>query len=160
MKKILLFSLFIASLSSFSQKIRIVDSKLALTNSVLFKGGTAELLPESDEALKAVKLYLDEKKFISTLRIEGHVASEDAAQSQTSSEQRAQAVVNWLVEEGIDCKRLLAVGFGNTKPIVDAASPDKAANTRIVFAVAALSGHATGGMPLDGGGKPAGDSCQ
>lgn len=158
MKTVLLLFGLLLSFAGFSQRFRIADNKLVLTDPVAFKGGTAELLPESETVLKNVKLFLDEKTFISLLRIEGHVAAEDAAQN--LSEKRAQAVVKWLVKEGVDCKRLLAVGFGNTKPVVAADAADKAQNTRIVFAVAALRGTAVGGMPADGGGKAAGDACQ
>ena len=35
------------------------------------------------------------------------------------SEQRAQAVVKYLVKKGIDSERLRAVGYGSDKPIAD-----------------------------------------
>jgi OOP family OmpA-OmpF porin len=92
------------------------------------------------------------------VRIEGHVADGDS--KQILSEQRALAIANWLIKNGVDCKRLLAVGFGDTKPIAANDSPEKATNTRIVFAMAALRGRAIGGMSLDGGGKTAGEVCQ
>lgn len=160
MKKCFLFFSLIASLASLSQKIRIEDNKLTLAAPVLFKTGIAEILPESEETLKNVKAYLDEKLFITTLRIEGHVSGDNAAENQTLSEGRAMAIAKWLAKAGIDCKQLVAVGFGNTKPVVDATSTDKALNTRTVFAVAALRGHPLGGMTADGGGKVAGDVCQ
>lgn len=158
MKTGLLLFAVLLSFAGFSQRFRIADNKLMLTDPVAFKAETTELLPESETVLKNVKLFLDEKTFISLLRIEGHVASEDAAQN--LSEKRALAVVKWLVKEGIDCKRLLAVGFGNTKPAAAADAADKAPNAKIIFAVAALRGTAVGGMPVDGGGKVAGDACQ
>jgi len=69
-------------------------------------------------------------------------------------------VCKWLVEKGIDCKRLIAVGFGSTKPIASNDNPiDKARNRRIEFIPAALQGKAIGGMPLDGGGVVSGDPC-
>ena len=155
----LLFTLLVSAVCM-AQKIRIEDNKLTLAAPVLFKTGTAEILPESEETLKNIKAYLDEKTFITTLRIEGHVAGDNPTESQALSESRAMAIAKWLVKAGIDCKRLAAVGFGNTKPVVDKNSTDKALNTRTVFAVAALRGHLLGGMTADGGGKIAGDACQ
>ena len=156
---LLLVSMAVASLAA-SQPIKVEDNKLVLDKPVLFKTGTAELLPESEEALKSVKAFLEEKIYITTMRVEGRVTSGTPEQSQSLSEQRAQTVVKRLVKAGMDCKRLLATGFGNTKPIVDNSSSERALNNRIVFAMAALRGRAIGSMPLDGGGKIVGNACE
>lgn len=61
---------------------------------------------------------------------------------------------------GADCKRLIAVGFGSTKPVADNNTAEgKAANRRVSFINAALRSRPIGGMPVDGGGKVAGDIC-
>ena len=66
-----------------------------------------------------------------------------------------------MVAVGIKCDRLIPVGFGSAKPIVPNDTPDhKAQNRRIAFVNAALRGRAIGGMPVDGGGKVAGDPCR
>ena len=63
--------------------------------------------------------------------------------------------------KGIDCKRLIPVGFGETKPVAPNDTPDnKAQNRRTAFVNAALKGKPIGGMPVDGGGKVAGDPCK
>ena len=95
---------------------------------------------------------LADKSAITLLRVEGHVVGKDA---QARSELRAMAVAKALVKAGVDCHRLLAVGFGASKPAFE----DAAQNTRMVFANAQLRGHAIGGAPVDGGGKVAGDVC-
>ncbi len=126
----------------------------AESGGVSFKPNSAEILPSSTRTLKTIKKFLDDKSYISTLRVEGHVSCGDKAQA--LSEARALAVCQWLVKAGVDCKRLMPVGFGCNKPITDMHNE---MNTRITFANAALKGHAIGGMPLDGGGKVAGDAC-
>lgn len=131
---------------------KIENNQLVLNDPVLFKTGTDKLLPVNDSLLMQVKNFMDSKSYISLLRVEGHVSSGNAASDQTLSEKRALAVVRWLVEHGVDSKRLLPVGFGSTKPV----SANAAENTRIVFAIAALRGKLIGGMPADGGGKIAG----
>jgi OOP family OmpA-OmpF porin len=106
-----------------------------------------------------VRAYLEAKTYISALRIEGHTDT-DGADSQPLTEKRALAVARWLVEKGVDCKRLVPVGFGNTKPVADNATPEgKAQNRRMTFVNAELKGRPIGGMPVDGGGKFAGDPC-
>ena len=127
-----------------------------------FKTGSAELTDEGKEALFPVKEFLVQKDYITTLRVEGHSDNTSPeSESQSLTEKRALSVCKWLVENGIDCKRLIAVGFGSTKPIAANDNPEnKAQNRRMEFIPAALRGKAIGGMPLDGGGVVAGDPCK
>ena len=129
-------------------------NRLVLPGPITFSG--KQLDPASDPALEHARGYLAAKDAITVLRIEGH------ADDQALSEQRAVEVGRWLVGHGIDCKRLLAVGFGPTKPIADASTPEgKAQNTRIELHNAALRGRPIGGASLEGGGQVASaDLCQ
>jgi OOP family OmpA-OmpF porin len=134
--------------------------ELQLPSPITFAPGSAELTAESTPALEHAQRYLEAKSYISTLRIEGHVA-EAGDGAQALSEKRALAVARWLVAHGVDCARLVPVGFGATKPIADGATPEgKARNTRVVFVNAALRGRAIGGLPLEGGGSAAGSACE
>jgi OOP family OmpA-OmpF porin len=128
---------------------------------VVFESGTTTLKAESTPALEHVADYLTVKSDITLLRIEGHTDSDgDPAANQSLSNQRALAVAKWLVGKGIDCKRLLPVGFGGNKPVAPNDTPEnKALNRRTVFANAAMRGHLIGGMPADGGGQIGGDPC-
>jgi OmpA-OmpF porin, OOP family len=163
MKKASLFTsiLFLLCTTCIAQLPAIENGGLVLSKPVTFETGTAILKPESDEALVSVKAFLQAKEYVSLLRIEGHVAGEgNESDNQSLTEKRAMAVCKWLIKNGIDCKRLLAVGFGSNKPVADNSSPGgKALNNRIEFKMAELRGRAIGGMPVDGGGKTAGDSC-
>ena len=151
----------LVSLFCTAQLPKMENGKLILEKQVTFKTGSAELTDEGKAALIPVKEFLVQKDYITTLRIEGHSdnsSSEPA--SHTLTEKRALAVCKWLIENGIDCKRLIPVGFGSAKPIASNDDPiSKAQNRRIEFMPAALKGKAIGGMPLDGGGVVAGDPC-
>lgn len=116
--------------------------------------------PENSEAALAhVKAYLEAKPYITKLRIEVHTDA-GGEQAQKLTDARALAVAQALVKAGVDCKRLIAVGFGDTKPVAPNDTPEnKAQNRRTVFVNAELKGRAIGGMPLDGGGHVAGDAC-
>lgn len=146
---------------SYAQLPKIENGKLVLDDPVTFKTGSAELTDDGKAALKPVKEFLSQKDYISSLRVEGHTDNSNAESvNQKLSEQRALAVCRWLVENGIDCKRLIAVGFGSTKPIAaNESAENKAMNRRMDFIPAAIRGKAVGGMPLDGGGVVAGDPC-
>ena len=151
-----------------SQNYTIEGNEVKIDKPIRFKIASATLLPESDEALMIIKNYLDAKTYITLLRVEGHTdrLTDDAGTRKESSyqylsEQRAKAICKRLVELGVDCKRLIAVGFGSQKPIADNSTPEgRTANRRISFINAALRGHLMGGMPADGGGVVAGDVCE
>jgi OOP family OmpA-OmpF porin len=54
------------------------------------------------------------------ISIEGHTDGRGSvAYNQALSERRANAVKNWLVQNGVDANRLRAVGFGKSRPIAD-----------------------------------------
>lgn len=143
-------------------KFEIKDNHLVLPAPITFVTGKATLTPESDAALAHIKAYLDDKTYVTTLRIENHTDSSGNAKfNQALTEQRALAVAKALVGKGVDCKRLLPVGFGETKPVAaNDTAEHRAQNRRTEVINAALRGHPIGGMPVDGGGKIAGDPCQ
>jgi OmpA-OmpF porin, OOP family len=137
-------------------------SALKVPGPVVFETGSEKLKPESDPVLAHVEAYLRAKDFITLLRIEVHSDAQGSAQhNQLLSEKRALAVGRALVARGINCMRLIAVGFGETKPIAPNTTPEgRAQNRRTVFVNAALKGRPIGGAPVDGGGKVAGDLCR
>jgi OOP family OmpA-OmpF porin len=138
------------------------NGALKLPGPVVFETGKDVLKPESDAVLEVVVDYLEAKPEITLLRIEGHTDTDGKADAnQKLSEGRSLAVARWLTGKGVDCKRLLPVGFGQTKPVADNNTPEgKAQNRRTSFVNAALRGKPIGGMPVDGGGKVAGDPCR
>jgi len=137
-----------------AQDYKLEGNEVKVSKPVLFK-------PESNEALEIIRQYLAGKSYISLLRIESHTdKSGDADYDQNLSQKRAMAVCSRLVKLGVDCKRLVAVGFGDTKPVADNATmAGRAKNQRISFVNAALNGKSIGGLPADGGGSISGDPC-
>lgn len=154
--------LLCASSLAFAQpKYELKGHELVVPHPIVFETGSDTLKGESDDALAYVKGYLAARKDVTKLRIEVHTDSQGSNEhNQQMSEKRALAVARALVHLGADCKRLVAVGFGETKPIADNRTADgRAKNRRVTFANAALRGKAIGGAALDGGGKVAGDPC-
>lgn len=159
MKLYILMFFLLISFSSVAQDYKLEGNEVKIEKQILFETGNDKLKPESNAALEIIKQYLTDKSYISLLRIECHTDNSGSA-SQLLTEKRALAVCKKLVEMGVDCKRLIAVGFGNTKPVADNSTPEgKAQNRRVSFFNAALRGHLIGGMPADGGGQIAGDVC-
>jgi outer membrane protein OmpA-like peptidoglycan-associated protein len=85
---------------------------------VFFDLSKATLRPESFIELNKLRDFL---KSNPTLRIEisGHTDTRgDAAENQKLSEARAKSVMDYLIAQGIDTKRLTSKGYGETKPII------------------------------------------
>lgn len=148
--------------SLFAQEFTIQNNQLSLPAPIIFETGNDNIKVESDAVIIHIKKFLDTKSYVSTLRIEVHTDNSAAeAFNQSLSEKRALAIAKRLVKEGVDCKKLIAVGFGSTKPIAENKTPEgKSQNRRTEIHIAALRGRLVGGMPADGGGKVAGDACQ
>lgn len=140
-----------------ASSFQIEQNQLKVPGPVVFDAASERIKPESDAVLAHVKAFLEAKSYVTLLRIESHTDnSGDPVKNQALSEKRAVSIARWLILRGVDCKRLIAVGFGGDKPAADNSTPEgKAQNRRTVFAIAQLRGHAIGGMPVDGGGRVA-----
>jgi OmpA-OmpF porin, OOP family len=134
---------------------QVVDGRVELPSGVTFATGAAAPTADSDAALRHVVGFLREKTAITTLRVEVHGDGiGDPAAELTLGESRAASVFARLVELGADPQRLLAVAFGDSKPVAAANTPEgHAQNRRVEFRPAAMRGRAIGGLPLDGGGR-------
>ena len=109
----------------------------------------------SDVVLGQLKQFLDQNPQITKLRVEGHTdnVGQPAANMELSG-QRALTIKTWLVSHGIKADRVLAVGFGETKPIADnSTEAGRAQNRRTEFKIAELGGKKYLGMDPTGGGK-------
>ena len=99
---------------------------------ILFDTGKATLQPSSEAILsEIVKLMQDNADL--KLRVEGHTDNVGgAAANQALSQKRAETVKNWLVSHGIAADRLVAKGFGDTKPVADNSTDEgKSKNRRV-----------------------------
>lgn len=129
--------------------------RLEIPGQIVFESGSAVLKPESEAALDQLKQYLDETPRVTKLRIEGHTDNVgQPAANETLSGQRALAIKLALVAKGVAKERLMAVGFGQSKPIADNTTEEgKAKNRRTEFHVAELGGKKYLGLDPSGGGK-------
>jgi lipid-binding SYLF domain-containing protein len=105
--------------------------RVTLSN-VHFKTGSAELTPDSkralDEALTALKEHPDWK-----IRVEGFTDNQGSKEANLKlSSERAEAVVNWLADHGIDRSRLSAKGYGDARPVASNSTAEGRAKNRRV----------------------------
>lgn len=141
---------------------QVTDNRIHLPGPVVFRTGSDALDPISDPVLEVVLDYMTQKPEVTLLRIEGHTDSDGSANAnQTLSERRSLSVARWLTDAGIDCRRLMPVGFGQSKPVAPNDTADnKAQNRRVAFVNAAVNGRPVGAAAVDGGGRVAGDPCR
>ena len=99
---------------------------------IQFDTGKAAILPASEPVLQQVQKLLEDRADLK-IRIEGHTDNVGArAANQTLSQRRAQAVMGWLIAQGVDAGRLSAAGFADTKPVADNGSDEGRAKNRRV----------------------------
>ena len=68
-----------------------------------------------------------------TIRIEGYTDNTGSKPfNQKLSQQRADAVMNWLAEHGVDKSRMTAKGYGDSRPVADNSIEEGRAENRRV----------------------------
>jgi outer membrane protein OmpA-like peptidoglycan-associated protein len=106
-----------------------VGSSVVLHN-VFFETDSHELLPASRTELNKVYQFLQLNPSLE-VEIAGHTDNTGSAEhNQTLSEQRAQAVVDYLVGKGIDPKKLKPAGYGHRKPVAENVTEEGRAQNR------------------------------
>ena len=99
--------------------VRLTETQIELLSSVSFEKNKAEILEASHPMLKEIAGLLKLKQEI-ILRIEGHTDNRGGKkQNLKRSQSRAESVKAFLVAEGIEEKRLRALGIGQERPIED-----------------------------------------
>jgi len=91
----------------------------AVLYGIRFDSNSAVPRPESAETLNQLLALLRDKPALGLI-VEGHTDSQNTDEfNQKLSEDRAKAVVAWLVKNGIAAGRLQPVGFGESRPVAD-----------------------------------------
>ncbi|MFO0695166.1 MAG: OmpA family protein [Polyangiales bacterium] len=108
------------------QLVVMTGDRLEILEKVMFRTGSASIDRRSNALLDNVARVLAAHPEITRLRVEGHTDSKGNAQrNQQLSQRRAQAVVTYLVRRGhVDASRLVAEGFGSSRPVVENATTE------------------------------------
>ena len=120
--------------------VQVVREQIVIQEKIQFSSGRATILSASHTVLNSVVQVMNDYPSL-TIRIEGHTDSQGGdSLNQSLSESRAQAVLEYITDQGISSVRMDASGFGETRPIASNRNPDgRAENRRVEF-------HITGGL--------------
>jgi outer membrane protein OmpA-like peptidoglycan-associated protein len=99
---------------------------------IQFDTGKYSIKPESQPIIDQIVALLKNNAGLK-LSIEGHTDNVGSAQSnKVLSEQRAKAVMDAVVSQGVEASRLSAVGWGQEKPVADNRTEEGRAKNRRV----------------------------
>ncbi|HEY8076932.1 MAG TPA: OmpA family protein [Labilithrix sp.] len=116
---------------------KVEGNVVRILQQVHFAFGSATILPESFPMLQEITNLLKANPGIKKMSIEGHTDNRGNADfNKTLSQQRADSVMSWLVQHGVETGRLEAHGYGMEKPIEDNATDEgRAKNRRVEFKI-------------------------
>ena len=103
---------------------------------VYFNKGSYKLMPEARETLQRKALWLEKNPDVKVI-IEGHTDEAGTKEYNFAlGDQRAGAVKSFLIGQGIQSSRLIAISYGNEQPIDSGGTAAaKAKNRRVHFVV-------------------------
>jgi len=91
----------------------------AVLYGIRFDSNSAVPRPESEATLQQILTLLRDRPALGLI-VEGHTDSQNTDEfNQKLSEDRARAIVGWLVKNGIAPDRLKPVGYGESHPVAD-----------------------------------------
>ncbi len=116
-----------------------------VSGDLLFDSAKADLQPRGYDAIEKAAMAIRHRYPDSLIIIAGHTDDQKLGKgakftdNQQLSLARAQAVMNYLVRNGMDASKLSVVGYGDTKPIADNATPEgRAKNRRVELVVSGV----------------------
>jgi outer membrane protein OmpA-like peptidoglycan-associated protein len=118
------------------EKVVVKPDVLELKEKIQFAKNSPRIEQASHPVLdETVKLLQENRGF--RVQLQGHASSEGAeAHNQTLSEQRAQAVLDYLVQHGVSGDRLSSKGFSSSVPIgPNDTAAGRESNRRVEFVV-------------------------
>jgi outer membrane protein OmpA-like peptidoglycan-associated protein len=123
-----------------------VKEEVITTNRIHFAFNKAVIRPESYPVIDEILASIKGRPEIENVRVEGHTDNVGSdAYNQKLSDQRANAVRQYMIDKGYPSDKVTAVGMGESAPIADnATKAGRAQNRRVEFHLSVRQGsHVT-----------------
>ena len=123
----------LAEAAALSVKEEARGTVIVLPGSVLFTSGEYVLTGEAQQKLALIADTLSPQAKTHDIVVEGHTDSKGTPSSnQVLSENRARAVMDYLIARGVAAGSITSVGIGQARPLADNATAEGRANNRRV----------------------------
>ena len=119
--------------------VELQAKEVVITQAILFDLDAATLRPDAEPILRQVAGLLIQHPELTRVEIQGHTDDQgDAEYNLKLSQERVETVRAWLIASGVDPERLVAQGYGESKPIQpNTTEAGQAANRRVQFVILA-----------------------
>ncbi|MGB5545615.1 MAG: carboxypeptidase regulatory-like domain-containing protein [Polyangiales bacterium] len=113
------------------------NKQIALRRQISFATGSDEILPNSEPLLLEVADVLIRNPDLELVEIQGHTDNRgDYGVNMRLSQLRAESVLRWLIEHGVEPTRLTARGYGPKRPLApNITQQNRARNRRVQFKI-------------------------
>ncbi|HKU43798.1 MAG TPA: OmpA family protein, partial [Polyangiales bacterium] len=117
--------------------VTLTAKEVKIRNQIMFKSSSAEIDERSSGLLSEIADVLLRNPQVTHVQVQGHTDNVgDPEANLQLSQQRAEAVVAWLVGAGVASDRLEAKGYGDARPLVpNLTAGNRARNRRVQFIV-------------------------
>lgn len=117
--------------------VRVRRRDIQIRRKINFATNSAEILPSSEPLMMEIADVLIRNPQLTRIEIQGHTDNRGSrARNMELSQQRAEAVRDWLVRHGVAASRLEARGYGPDSPLVPNITPaNRARNRRVQFVI-------------------------
>jgi len=116
-------------------KLKVEKNRIVILDKVNFETNKAVIRPDSFELLNEVAEVIMRNPEAGRVEVQGHTDDQGPDDYNLGlSQRRAEAVRKYLIDRGVERDRLIAVGYGESKPIADNGSrAGRAKNRRVEF---------------------------
>jgi len=98
--------------------VELQNKKIQLQDKICFEFGKPDILPASHPVLDQLADQLKNTSTIKKVEIQSHIDARGSSDfNMKLTQQRAESVRQYLIEKGISPERMIAKGYGDTRPI-------------------------------------------